>query len=163
MNTMSYKGYAAKIEYSDEDQCFVGHIAGIQDIVGFHGESVTELRQAFEEAVDDYLETYARLNRTPQKPYSGELILPRVKSVRYLQDYWLELGFTDGVKAKMDFAPQVLGRGGVFAPFQDVNFFRQVTVDEVAGTLVWPNGVDLDPDVLYSEATGTPLPEMVLA
>ena len=75
MNTMSYKGYAAKIEYSDEDQCFVGHIAGIQDIVGFHGESVTELREAFVEAVDDYLETCARLNRAPQKPYSGKLML----------------------------------------------------------------------------------------
>lgn len=161
MNTMSYKGYAAKIEYSDEDQCFVGHIAGIQDIVGFHGESVAELREAFVEAVDDYLEMCARLNRAPQKPYS--VLLPRIKSVRYLQDYWLELGFTDGVKAKMDFAPQVLDRGDVFAPFQDVNFFRQVTVDEEAGTLVWPNGVDLDPDVLYSEATGTPLPEMVVA
>ena len=75
MNTMSYKGYAAKIEYSDEDQCFVGHIAGIQDIVGFHGESVTELRDAFVEAVDDYLETCAQLNRAPQKPYSGKLML----------------------------------------------------------------------------------------
>ncbi|MBK9053890.1 MAG: type II toxin-antitoxin system HicB family antitoxin [Chloroflexi bacterium] len=75
MNTMSYKGYAAKIEYSDEDQCFVGHIAGIQDIVGFHGESVTELRDAFVEAVDDYLETCTRLNRAPQKPYSGKLML----------------------------------------------------------------------------------------
>jgi predicted HicB family RNase H-like nuclease len=75
MNTMTYKGYAAKIEYSDDDQCFVGHIAGIKDVVGFHGESVAELRAAFEEAVDDYLETCARLNRPPQKPYSGRLML----------------------------------------------------------------------------------------
>lgn len=75
MNTMSYKSYAAHIEYSDEDQCFIGHIAGIKDIVGFHGESVSELRAAFEEAVDDYLETCARLNRSPQKPYSGKLML----------------------------------------------------------------------------------------
>ncbi|MBP7999525.1 MAG: type II toxin-antitoxin system HicB family antitoxin [Chloroflexi bacterium] len=75
MNTMSYKGYTAKIEYSDEDQCFVGHITGVQDIVGFHGESVTELREAFAEAVDDYLETCTRLNRAPQKPYSGKLML----------------------------------------------------------------------------------------
>ena len=43
MNIMSYKGYAARIEYSDEDGCFIGHIAGIRDIVGFHGESVSEL------------------------------------------------------------------------------------------------------------------------
>jgi len=75
MKTMTYKGYAARIAYSDEDQCFIGHIAGIQDVVGFHGESVSELRAAFEEAVDDYLETCARLNRPPQKPYSGKLML----------------------------------------------------------------------------------------
>jgi predicted HicB family RNase H-like nuclease len=75
MNTMTYKGYAAQIEYSDEDQCFIGHIAGIKDVVGFHGESVSELRAAFEEAVDDYLETCARLHRSPQKPYSGKLML----------------------------------------------------------------------------------------
>lgn len=75
MNTMSYKGYAAQIEYSDEDQSFIGHIAGIKDVVGFHGESVPELRAAFEEAVDDYLETCERLNRKPQKPYSGKLML----------------------------------------------------------------------------------------
>ena len=75
MKTMKYKNYAAKIEYSDEDKCFVGHIAAIKDIVGFHGESVAELRAAFEEAVDDYLETCEKLNRVPQKSYSGNLML----------------------------------------------------------------------------------------
>ncbi len=75
MNTMTYRGYAARIAYSDEDSCFVGHIAGIRDVVGFHGESVAELRAAFEEAVDDYLATCARLGRAPQKPYSGKLLL----------------------------------------------------------------------------------------
>ncbi|MBE2234691.1 MAG: type II toxin-antitoxin system HicB family antitoxin [Anaerolinea sp.] len=75
MNTMTYKGYAARIEYSDEDQCLIGHIAGINDVIGFHGESVAELRTAFEEAVEDYLTTCAKLNRAPQKPYSGRLML----------------------------------------------------------------------------------------
>jgi predicted HicB family RNase H-like nuclease len=37
---MTHKGYAARIEYSDEDQCLIGHIPGINDVVGFHGESV---------------------------------------------------------------------------------------------------------------------------
>ena len=46
MNVMTFKGYAARIEYSDEDRCFIGHIAGIRDVVGFHGESVVELRAA---------------------------------------------------------------------------------------------------------------------
>lgn len=54
---------------------FVGHIAGIKDVVGFHGESVQELRAAFEEAVVDYLDTCAKLGRAPQKPYSGKLSL----------------------------------------------------------------------------------------
>lgn len=75
MNTMIYSGYAAQIAYSDDDSCFVGHLAGIHDVIGFHGESVAELRAAFEEAVDDYLETCARLERQPQKPYSGKLML----------------------------------------------------------------------------------------
>ena len=75
MNMMTYKDCAARIEYSDEDGCFVGHIAGIRDVVGFHGESVTELRMAFEEAVDDYVETCTKLERSPQKPYSGKLLL----------------------------------------------------------------------------------------
>lgn len=75
MNTMTYKGYAARIEYSDEDECFIGHIAGIQDVVGFHGDTVATLREAFEEAVDDYLETCEKLNRAPQKSYSGKLML----------------------------------------------------------------------------------------
>ena len=75
MNTMTYRGYAARIEYSDEDQCLIGHIAGINDVVGFHGDSVAELRTAFEEAVEDYLEACEKLNRAPQKPYSGKLML----------------------------------------------------------------------------------------
>ena len=75
MKTMTYNGYAARIEYSDEDSCFIGHVAGINDVVGFHGESVTELRSAFEEAVDDYLETCEKLNRSPQRPYSGRIML----------------------------------------------------------------------------------------
>lgn len=75
MNVMRYKGYFAHIEYSDEDECFVGHIAGISDVVGFHGESVTTLRTAFQEAVDDYLETCRKLGRAPRKSYSGQLML----------------------------------------------------------------------------------------
>ncbi len=72
---MIHKGYPARIEYSEEDGCFIGHIVGIRDVIGFHGETVAELRTAFEEAVDDYLETCAKLGRAPQKPYSGNIML----------------------------------------------------------------------------------------
>lgn len=75
MNTMTYKGYAARVEYSEDDECFIGHIAGIRDIVGFHGESVSELRSAFAEAVDDYLATCTKLSQAPNRPYSGQFRL----------------------------------------------------------------------------------------
>jgi predicted HicB family RNase H-like nuclease len=75
MIPMTYKGYAARIEYSDADHCLIGHIAGIRDVVGFHGASVAEVRAAFEDAVEDYLETCRAAGRPPQKPYSGKLML----------------------------------------------------------------------------------------
>ncbi len=75
MNTMTYKGYAACIEYSEEDGCLVGRIAGIRDIVSFHGDSVDEIRRAFEESVDFYLDTCAKEGISPNKPYSGHISL----------------------------------------------------------------------------------------
>ena len=75
MKTMRYKGYAARIEYSDEDRCFVGHIAGIRDIVGFHGESADELRAAFKDAAEDYIETCRKAKISPQRPFSGKVML----------------------------------------------------------------------------------------
>ncbi len=75
MNTMTHKGYAARVEYSEDDGCFIGHIAGVRDVIGFHGESVVALRNAFTEAVDDYLDTCAKLGREPNHPYSGQFRL----------------------------------------------------------------------------------------
>lgn len=75
MKTMTYKGYAARIEFSDEDDCFVGHVAGIRDVIGFHGDTVKGLRAAFREAVDDYLATCRKLGKSPQRPYSGKVML----------------------------------------------------------------------------------------
>lgn len=74
-NSMVYNSYAARIEFSSEDECFIGHIAGIKDVIGFHGETVSELKAAFEEAVNDYLKTCNTIGKTPQKPYSGKLML----------------------------------------------------------------------------------------
>ena len=71
---MSYKGYSARIDYDDEDGIFLGRIAGIRDGVGFHADSVAELREAFHEAVEDYLETCARIGKEPQKTYSGQVM-----------------------------------------------------------------------------------------
>ncbi|EKM8120675.1 MULTISPECIES: type II toxin-antitoxin system HicB family antitoxin [Enterobacter cloacae complex] len=75
INTMTYKGYAAKIDYSDEDLCFVGHVAGIRDVIGFHADNVAALRKAFEEAVDDYLAYCTEQGREPLRPASGKISL----------------------------------------------------------------------------------------
>lgn len=75
MNTLTHKGYAARVEFDAEDRIFHGRIAGIRDIVSFHGESVKELLAAFEEAVDDYLETCEKLGQQPNKPFSGRMML----------------------------------------------------------------------------------------
>ncbi len=85
-------------------------------------------------------------------------MFPRVLHVQYVKDYILELTFADGVRAQLDFRKRIVGRGGVFAPLQDVSLFKQARVDPESGTIVFPNDVDLDPDVLYSEATGKPIP-----
>ena len=73
-NTMTYKGYSARIDYDDDDNVFTGRIAGIRDGVGFHADTVDALREAFHEAVDDYLETCAAIGKQPQKPYSGRMM-----------------------------------------------------------------------------------------
>jgi predicted HicB family RNase H-like nuclease len=75
MNTMTYKGYLAEIEYDDEDAILVGHISGIKDIVGFHAESVSELKIAFEESVDNYLAACNQLGQLPDKPSENQILL----------------------------------------------------------------------------------------
>ena len=75
MNMMKYKSYVARIEYDEDDRIFVGRLAGIDDIVSFHGTTVDELETAFHESVDHYLEVSARTGRPAQKPYPGNLML----------------------------------------------------------------------------------------
>ncbi|MCL2067074.1 MAG: type II toxin-antitoxin system HicB family antitoxin [Treponema sp.] len=74
-NTIVYRGYTAIVGFSAEDECLVGHIAGINDVIGFHADSVEEIRKVFHETVDDYLATCAKIGREPNKPYSGKVTL----------------------------------------------------------------------------------------
>ena len=75
MTGMNCKGYYAKVEFDPEDHIFIGHIIGIRDVIGFHGESVAELEIAFHEAVDNYIAACKELGQKPNKPYSGNLML----------------------------------------------------------------------------------------
>ena len=74
-NLMRYKGYTGTVEYSAEDGCLFGRLAGIDDIISYEGESVSEMRRAFQNAVDDYLSDCAATGKQPDKPYSGKFVL----------------------------------------------------------------------------------------
>ncbi len=67
---MKNKGYSARIHRDDEDGIFIGRVTGIRDGVGFHADNVRALREAFREAVDDYLATCAKAGKVPQRPCS---------------------------------------------------------------------------------------------
>lgn len=73
----------------------------------------------------------------------------RVTSVEVLGHYRLRLGFSDGSYRDVDLAAAL--RGPVFEPLGDPEFFARVRVDEELGTVVWPNGADLDPLVLHGD------------
>lgn len=75
MSTMTYGGYSALIEYNDQDGIFFGKLAGIRDGIGFHADNVADLRAAFQEAVDHYINLCAKIGKSPQKPYSGNVML----------------------------------------------------------------------------------------
>ena len=72
---ITYKGYAARVEFNVDDDYFVGHIAGIRGVIGFHADTATDLKRAFHDAVDDYLETCELVGKSPQNSYSAKLIL----------------------------------------------------------------------------------------
>lgn len=79
----------------------------------------------------------------------------RVVGVEHLGGYRLRVTFTDEFVRELDFEGVL--NGGVFEELEDKHAFAEVMVDEVAGTICWPNGVDLDPDVLHGDfepATG---------
>jgi len=77
-----------------------------------------------------------------------------VVEVRPLGGHRLYLRFEDGVAGELDFA-DLLRFDGIFAPLRDPAAFALVRIHAELGTIAWPNGADLDPDVLYAELSGT--------
>ena len=74
MNALNYKGYLARVEFDAEDEIFTGRVAGVNDVVGFHADSVEALKQAFHEAVDGYLATCKEIGKPPDRPFSGKVM-----------------------------------------------------------------------------------------
>ena len=68
---MEYNGYHAKIEFDDKDNIFVGTVIGLNDILGFHGISVEELKTSFKNCIDNYLKWCAEEGKQPEKEFRG--------------------------------------------------------------------------------------------
>lgn len=75
MNAMTHKGITARIEFDERDGIFVGHVLGVRDIIGFHGETVAKLRAACAVAINDYLDDCRERGIEPIKPASGKMML----------------------------------------------------------------------------------------
>ncbi len=86
-------------------------------------------------------------------------MLKDVVGVEATGEYRLHVEFEDGVAGEVDVAALVPFEG-VFAPLRDRKLFRAVAVNPDLGTICWPNGADLDPDVLYARITGQPIPDL---
>lgn len=72
---MEYKGYFTKVEFDDEANIFHGEVINLRDVITFQGETVNELRKAFKDSIDDYLEFCAERGEDPEKPYSGKFMV----------------------------------------------------------------------------------------
>ncbi len=72
---MEYKGYFGKVVFDDEANIFHGEVINLRDVVTFQGETVEELRKAFHESVDDYLDFCTVRGEEPEKPYSGKFVV----------------------------------------------------------------------------------------
>lgn len=66
-----YKDYIGSVHYNTEDEVFYGKLEGVNDLISYEGSSVSELKSAFEEAVDDYLELCKLNGKEPEKVYKG--------------------------------------------------------------------------------------------
>ena len=72
---MEYKGYFAKVEFDDDANTFHGEVINLRDVITFEGETVRELKKAFQDSVDDYLDFCAKRGEDPEKPYSGKFVV----------------------------------------------------------------------------------------
>lgn len=81
---------------------------------------------------------------------STKTTIARIRSVQPLEGFVLRLSFDDGTEREVDLEGELWGP--VFEPLRkNPELFRQVRVDEELGTIVWPNGADMDPDVLHGD------------
>jgi predicted HicB family RNase H-like nuclease len=71
---MEYKGYVGKVEFDNEAGIFHGEVLDTRDVITFQGQSVAELKIAFQDSIDDYLASCKQRGEEPNKPFSGQFV-----------------------------------------------------------------------------------------
>ena len=72
---MSYKGYQAIVAYDEDAEIFHGEVVNLRDVITFQGKSVKELKKAFADSVEDYINFCAQRGEAPEKPFSGQFVV----------------------------------------------------------------------------------------
>jgi len=72
---MEYRNYLSQVVFDDEQNIFHGEVINIRDVITFQGQSVAELRQAFTDSVEDYLEFCVERGEEPNPPFSGQFTI----------------------------------------------------------------------------------------
>ena len=73
---IEYKGYIGQVNFDNDASILHGEVLNIQDVITFQGKTVDEIRQAFQESIDDYLDFCAERGEQPNTPFSGIINLP---------------------------------------------------------------------------------------
>ncbi|BDA80221.1 DNA repair protein HhH-GPD [Leptospira kobayashii] len=68
---IEYKGFLGSLHFDSDDEIFFGKIEGIEDLISFEGQSVKEIKKAFTESVNDYLELCKKAKKSPEKSFKG--------------------------------------------------------------------------------------------
>lgn len=138
---LQYKEYYATIHFSAEDEVFYGKIIGINDLISFEGSTVKELKKAFCEAVDDYLETCAQIKKTPEKTYKGSFNV-RIPSELHRQAALTaamkNMSLNDFVRYALDFTVLKITEPDKKKKLQTFLFlFTIIAPALMAGVLLW--------------------------
>jgi predicted HicB family RNase H-like nuclease len=104
-NALEYKGYSGTVEFSATDEVFYGKLNGIRDVVTFEADSVSKLKKAFKEAVDDYIETCQKTGKNPDKEFKGSFnvrIKPKIHRLAVMKSASLNISLNQFVERVLE-------------------------------------------------------------
>lgn len=104
-NVLQYKGFSGTVEFHTDDEIFFGKLSGIRDLVTFEADSVSGLKKAFKEAVDDYIQTCKKLGKEIDKEYKGSFnvrIKPRIHRLAVARSAALNISLNQLVEKALE-------------------------------------------------------------